>query len=300
MLNYSEFKDAIASQIKDYLPADYSDADVTITSVLKNNTTRLDGLTVRIPHSSICPNIYLNQYYADYENGRNIEDILSEIARVRQMHDTPADLDVTAITDFSRVKDKVAAKLINTEQNKEYLSDKPHTDIADLSAVYYINLGTDSCGSMTTVITDALLSQYHITVDELHEIAIQNMGTKARFCSMFEVLSELMSGSLPQDELCQADNMMFVLTNDSKLNGAAMLLCPATMDKVAEQVGSSYFIVPSSIHEALIVPFNDALDAGQLKQMVHEVNSTQVAPDEILSDSVYIYDYDNHRIVAAA
>ena len=51
---------------------------------------------------------------------------------------------------------------------------------------------------------------------------------------------------------------------------------------------------------SLIVPFNDALDAGQLKQMVHEVNSTQVAPDEILSDSVYIYDYDNHRIVAAA
>lgn len=300
MLNYSEFKDAIASQIKDYLPVDYSDADVSITSVLKNNTTRLDGLSIRTPESNICPNIYLNQYYADYENGRNIDDILSEIARVRQMHNGPADLDVSAITDFSRVRDRIAAKLINTDKNREYLEDKPHTDIADLSAVYYINLGTDSCGSMTTVITDALLSQYGISVSELHEIAVQNMGPKARFCSMFEVLSELMSGSFPPDELCQADNMMYVLTNDSKLNGAAMLLCPATMDKVAEQVGSSYHIILSSIHETLIVPFNDALDTEQLKQMVHEVNSTQVAPDEILSDNVYIYDYDTHRIVAAA
>lgn len=299
MLNYSEFKDAIASQIKDYLPADYSDADVTITSVLKNNTTRLDGLTIKSPKSNICPNIYLNQFFADYEDGRNIEDILSDIARIRQMHDSPSDLDVTAITDFSRVKDKIAAKLINTEHNKEYLADKPHRDIADLSAVYYINLGTDSCGSMTTVITDALLSQYDITVDELHEIAIQNMGTKARFCSMSEVLSELMSADI-QDGLCQADNMMYVLTNDTKLNGAAMLLCPITMDKVAEQVGSSYYILPSSIHESLVVPFNDGLDVEQLRQMVHEVNSTQVAPDEILSDNVYLYDYDNHRIIAAA
>ena len=298
-MTYEDFKDTIKEQIKDYLPADYSDADVTITSVLKNNATRLDGLSIRTPKSNICPNIYLNQFFTDYENGRNIEDILSDIARIRQMHDGPANLDVSAITDFDRVRDRIAAKLINTEQNKEYLADKPHRDIADLSAVYYINLGTDTCGSMTTVITNALLSQYGVTVDELHEIAVQNMGSKARFCSMFEVLSELMSSEI-QEGLCPADNMMYVLTNDSKLNGAAMLLCPTVMDKVAKQVGSSFYILPSSISETLIVPFNDDLNVDQLRQMVHEVNSTQVAPDEILSDNVYVYDYDNHRIVAAA
>ena len=298
-MTYEDFKDTIKEQIKDYLPADYSDADVTITSVLKNNATRLDGLSIRTPKSNICPNIYLNQFFTDYENGRNIEDILSDIARIRQMHDGPANVDVSAITDFDRVRDRIAAKLINTEQNKEYLADKPHRDIADLSAVYYINLGTDTCGSMTTVITNALLSQYGVTVDELHEIAVQNMGSKARFCSMFEVLSELMSSEI-QEGLCPADNMMYVLTNDSKLNGAAMLLCPTVMDKVAKQVGSSFYILPSSISETLIVPFNDDLNVDQLRQMVHEVNSTQVAPDEILSDNVYVYDYDNHRIVAAA
>lgn len=299
MLNYEEFKDAIASQIKDYLPVEYSDADVSITSVLKNNTTRLDGLSIKTPESNICPNIYLNQFFADYEDGRDIEDILTDIARIRQMHDAPADLDVAAITDFNRIRDRIAAKLINTEQNREYLEDKPHTDIADLSAVYYINLGSDACGSMTTVITNALLSQYDITVNRLHEIAIQNMGAKARFCSMFEVLSEFMSSDL-QDGLCPADNMMYVLTNESKLNGAALLLCPATMDKVAEQVGSSYYILPSSIHETLVVPFNDGLNVDQLKQMVREVNSTQVAADEVLSDNVYVYDYERHSIVAAA
>lgn len=300
MLNYEEFKDAVASQIKDYLPVEYANSDVTIHSVLKNNATRLDGLSIKKPESNICPNIYLNQYYTDYEDGRDIDDILSDIAHVRQMNDAPADLDVSAITDFSRIKDKIAAKLINTNQNREYLEDKPHTDIADLSAVYYIDLCSDSLGNMTTVITDSLLAQYDITLEKLHEIAIQNMVTKARFCNMFEILSELMSDSLPQDEFCPADNMMFVLTNESKLNGAAMILCPETMDKIAELVGSSYYILPSSIHETLVVPFSDGMNVEELKNMVHEVNSTQLSADEILSDNVYIYDYDKHRIVAAA
>lgn len=300
MLNYEEFKDAVASQIKDYLPVEYANSDVTIHSVLKNNATRLDGLSIKKPESNICPNIYLNQYYTDYEDGRDIDDILSDIAHVRQMNDAPADLDVSAITDFSRIKDKIAAKLINTNQNREYLEDKPHTDIADLSAVYYVDLRSDSLGNMTAVITDSLLAQYDITLEKLHEIAVQNMESKARFCSMLEVLSELMSDSLPQDEFCPADNMMFVLTNESKLNGAAMLLCPETMDKIAEQVGSSYYILPSSIHETLVVPFSDGMNVEDLKNMVHEVNSTQLSADEILSDSVYIYDYDKHHIVAAA
>ena len=300
MLNYEEFKDTIASQIKDYLPVEYSDSEVSINSVLKNNSAKLDGLIIKKPKSHICPNIYLNQYYADYEDGREIDDILSDIAHVRQMNDAPADLDVSAITDFSRIRDKIAAKLINTNQNREYLEDKPHTDIADLSAVYYVDLRSDSLGNMTAVITDSLLAQYDITLEKLHEIAVQNMESKARFCSMLEVLSELMSDSLPQDEFCPADNMMFVLTNESKLNGAAMLLCPETMDKIAEQVGSSYYILPSSIHETLVVPFSDGMNVEDLKNMVHEVNSTQLSADEILSDSVYIYDYDKHHIVAAA
>lgn len=62
MLNYEEFKDTIASKIKDYLPNEYSDTEVTINSFLKNNSVHLDGLIIREPGSNICPNIYLNQY----------------------------------------------------------------------------------------------------------------------------------------------------------------------------------------------------------------------------------------------
>ena len=288
MLNYEEFKDTIVSKIKDYLPADYADATVTINSVLKNNSLKLDGLNIRRENERIIPNIYLNQFYDDYSDGRALEDILSDIAKIRQKNSGPVDFDVTAI------------KLINSEQNAEYLKGKPHIEFADLSAIYYIDLGTDECGSMTTVISDYLLSQYEVSVEELHQTAIRNMASNARFSTMFEVLTEIMSDNIPADALCEADDMMFVLSNKNKINGASMLLCPSVMDMITEKVGKDYYLLPSSIHEALVVPDRPDMEVDSLASMVREVNATQVAKEEQLSDHVYRYNYDNHSLVIAA
>ena len=300
MLNYEEFKDAVASRIKEFLPDSYQDATISIVSVLKNNSLRLDGLTVRREGETVCPNIYLNQFYEQYEDGREFENILSEIARIRQSHEGPLDLDVAAITDWEQVKTKVLIKLVNSAQNAEYLEGKPHKDIADLSAIYYIDLGTDICGNMTTVITDALLSQYGVSVEELHQTAVQNMGSKARFCSMFEVLTELMGENAPNDEQMLSDNAMFILSNDTKINGFSVFLCPEVMDDVAEKVGTDFYILPSSVHEGLVIPRNPGIELDSLLSMVKEVNATQVSQEERVSDHVYRYSYVNHCLEIAA
>ena len=112
MLAYEEFKDAITSQIKDYLPADFSNATVSINSVLKNNSSKLDGLTIRREGESICPNIYLAQFYEDYIDWRALEDILSDIAKIRQKHSGPVDFDITAITDFDSVKSNTIKSMV--------------------------------------------------------------------------------------------------------------------------------------------------------------------------------------------
>lgn len=300
MLNYEEFKDAVASRIKEFLPDSYQDATISIVPVLKNNSLRLDGLTIRREGESVCPNVYINGMYDQYKDGRELEDILSEIARIRQSHEGPLDLDVAAITDWEQVKPKVLVKLVNSAQNAEYLEGKPHKDIADLSAIYYIDLGTDICGNMTTVITDALLSQYGVSVEELHQTAVQNMGSKARFCSMFEVLTELMGENAPNDEQMLSDNAMFILSNDTKINGFSIFLCPEVMDDVAEKVGTDFYILPSSVHEGLVIPRNPGIELDSLLSMVKEVNATQVSQEERVSDHVYRYSYVNHCLEIAA
>jgi len=89
---------------------------------------------------------------------------------------------------------------------------------------------------------------------------------------------------------------MFVLTNISRINGAACMLYEDVLSNFANSIDSDLYILPSSIHEVIIVPQVNNLDKTELCQMVKEVNAEGVADDEILSDHVYVYNRTNHTI----
>lgn len=82
-MNYTKFKEMIAEHILEYLPDSYADAEVSVQTVIKNNSVHLDGLIIRVPGSNICPNVYLNQYFDQYEDGKDFNDIMSKLASVR-------------------------------------------------------------------------------------------------------------------------------------------------------------------------------------------------------------------------
>ena len=80
---------------------------------------------------------------------------------------------------------------------------------------------------------------------------------------------------------------MIILTNDKKYNGAGVILCDAVLKAVYRKIGE-FYILPSSIHEVILVPAN-AVDPTALAAMVKTINATQVAEEEQLSDDVYVY-----------
>lgn len=92
---------------------------------------------------------------------------------------------------------------------------------------------------------------------------------------------------------------MYVLTNDRTLNGAAALFYPGVQEMVAEKMQGDYFVLPSSVHEVLIVPDDGNMDFKELREMVKEVNGTQVQPDEVLTGEVYSYDRQNKKLMVA-
>ncbi len=84
---------------------------------------------------------------------------------------------------------------------------------------------------------------------------------------------------------------MLVLSNATTQNGASALFYPDVLEKIGEQAGQNFFILPSSIHETLIVPDDGRFDYQMLESMVKEINAAErVAPEDRLSDSVYHYD----------
>ena len=301
-MKFDEFKDAVVSKIREFLPETFANADVRLNVVTKNNDMRLTGLTITAGGSNVSPTIYLESFFDAYEKGEDINTILKKIADTRVSHEFRDNFDVEEITDFERCKVSIIPRLVGKAWNKDLLEERPHKDIADLSVTYCIMLGECQDGSMSVPITNALLASWDISVNELHDIAIANMDkvTPPVFSSLSSIIGSLMMDSMPGDMTAEekdaalsgftsADDAMYVLTNKQKLNGAAEVLNRSVMERIIGQIGKDFYILPSSIHEVLIVPAMPDMEASMLEDMVREVNQTQVNPEDRLSDNVYVY-----------
>lgn len=311
-MEYKDFVEQVKEQIKDYLPEKFADAEVDVRQVVKNNDRVLDGLIIRTDESNLSPTIYLNPYFEQLRQGDGMDDIVAMIAGDYQEHSIDHDMDMSAVTDFDSIKDKITCRLINGENNRKFLQDKPYTKVEDLAVVYQILMGKQEKGTTTITITDALMDRYGITTDELHEQAMRNMDVLQPFCfkEMNEMMAEIFAENIAEEQgisIKEAERIaakmvpdipdtMYVLTNDAKVNGAAEILNDDIRQEIAKKVGD-FYMLPSSIHETLIIPKSAGMDLGELEQMVREVNRTQVAPEERLSDHVYEYDAKEHELI---
>ncbi len=305
MMDFNEFKSSIIENIMDFLPERYEGMGIALQEVTKNNGQCLTGLLIRMENSNVAPCIYLDQYYAQYQNGRDMDDILHAISDVRTSNEA-IHFDADRITDFEQVRDKIICRLVNAETNGEYLSDKPHMQMDDLVVVYAVRLGSYEGGQMSVAITNNIMENYGITIKELHEIALHNLSESAiEFKSMRETMIDLMfPDGLPENDpmerlLPKEDNMrsMYVLTNAERLNGAAAVLDRNTMDRIAEKFGGDYIVIPSSIHEVIILPITADVSLSEIEQVIQDVNSEYVSPEERLSNHAYRYDSKSHKLV---
>lgn len=301
-MTFVEFKDAVVGKIREYLPETFKNADIRLQVVTKNNDMHLTGLTITAGGSNVSPTIYLESFFDAYEKGEDINTILKKIADTRVSHEFKDRFDVEEITDFERCKSSIIPRLIGKAWNKSLLEERPHKDIADLSVTYCIMLGECQEGSMSVPITNQLMNTWNISVNELHDIALGNMEkiTPAEFTSMSNMIGNMLLDDLPRDmtdeereealsAFSMGEDAMYVLTNRQKLNGAVQVLNRDVMDRIIDKIGRDFYILPSSIHEVLIVPAAPDMEVSMLRGMVQEVNQTQVSPEERLSDNVYVY-----------
>ncbi len=290
-MGFEDFATAVVDRIRDFLPQDYANANVELRTVTKNNDMRLTGLTIRSIESNIAPTIYLEQFYDRYSEGEAMSEILQKIADTRLRHEVNDTFCTEQITDFENVKDRIVPKLVNKAWNEELLKDRVHTDMGDLSVTYQILLQQDFSGNATVAITNQLMKGWDIQVSALHALALKNMSrlTPSTFEPMSKVLAsmlgeeaEMFTGGNPEDEI------MWVLTNSGKINGSAAVLDKEIMRTVADTLGD-FIILPSSIHELILIRNTKDTDTEMLEQMIKEVNNGQVAQDERLSDHPYRY-----------
>ena len=294
-MKFDEFANVVVEKIRDYLPDTFAEAEVKLETVIKNNDLKLTGITIRREGSNICPTIYLEQYFKAYESGAEMDKILGKIADTRMKNDFEESFDADQFKDFDWVKDMIVPRLVNKEQNLEQLTERPYSAIADLAVTYHIMLFN---GNASTPVTNDFMKVWGIKTEELHELAVRNMARliPGTFRGMSVVMNALCGGKT--DVLDPENEMLFVLSNEGGWYGAAAVLDDKIMKSVVKRVGEKFYVLPSSVHELLVVPSNIGMDVGQLKEMVTSINASEVALEEQLSDNVYRYSTEKGLQVA--
>lgn len=264
--------------------------------------------------------------YQEYEAGRPMEDIMETIGGLRETNNVEKDISITDMFDFEQIKDSIVFRVVGAEENQSRIQNMPHRIEHDMALIYQIMMQKTEYGMASIQITNDLMETLGVNETTLHEVAMKNTPREfpMTFQSMNEVIKEIMRKDfmgINLDELSDEDGMksflealfeegmadmeqdappMYVLTNESKLNGAAVLFYPEVQEKIAEQLGGDYFVLPSSVHEVLIVPDQGILEYQELKDMVNDVNNTHVPPDEVLTGEVYSYDKESRQLMFAS
>ena len=304
MMKFEEFKEAVKENILGCMPEDFEGATVTIKEVVKTNDVKLSGLTVLKKGAVIAPTIYLEPYYEAFQKGEmSIDEAVNHVGRLI-VENTPNGADkfaniVECVSDFEYVKPRLYAVLVNTETNM-HLIEENHLicrKFLDLTIIYKIMVSNeDEVASIS--VSEQLLSIWNdVTEEDVYNLAMENtpkllppaIHDMNEMISEFEEDDEMLQMILQQMESIPAEERMYVVTNKQKMHGASSIITSDILKMVSEKVNSDLWILPSSIHEVIVVSSNKFDNPKSLKKMVAEVNENSVPAEEVLSGSIYHY-----------
>lgn len=275
-MEYTDFVKAMHREVRGQMEPDVA---VEIHTAIKNNSALRTGLVFIKKDVNIAPTIYLEEFYEQYLEGASVQEMAQTIHSIYEKISLKNSYPYNNILKFENIKDKIVYKLIHKESNLELLREIPYEEYLDLAVVFYILLDHTGFGPATILIRSEHMLRWNVTKEEISRLAKENTPKL-----------------LPMDLGILADTM-YVVTNQTRNLGAAVMLYPDTWEKVAALIGEDFYILPSSIHELIVVPESIGMNRLQLENMVEEINHTEVEQEEILSNTVYRYIRKEKRVI---
>lgn len=263
-----------------------SKCNVSTTKVTKNNGIVLNGLVFQEEGTHICPTIYIDDFLESLALGVSMETVIQKILELYQKSDIQENIDVSNLAKFQNVKSRIIFQLINTERNASLLNELPSVSFLDFSIIFKILIDSPAESTATVTIGHTLMKIWNVSTEELYEAA--KINTPALMAYELKSMSEIFVDfdDIPiQDNYCR----MFALSNKQHVNGCGCILYPHVLENFAQSIRSDLFILPSSLHEVILVPFIKETDADALAEIVKYVNRHELSQEEFLSDHVYCY-----------
>lgn len=226
----------------------------------------------------------------------------SEVSElVEQLIPLPKDA-LCWVEDWETVKNSIFFRLVSKKKNKEYQNTMVYEEFCDLMAIAVVQVFSDAKSVKMMRVTKTLLSHWNVSEAEVLKVARQNTESlcPGKITNMLGVISGMLEPSekelFPDTEKIPHD--MYVLTNINQVNGATVMMYDSFLKRLHQKMGT-FVLLPSSIHEVIVYPFDkNSMSFYEYQQMVMEINQTCVLEEEVLADSVYLYDGNQILLVA--
>lgn len=294
-MNYQQFIEEVERRVKEKIKGNET-ITVYIHTAVKNNGKERKGITVLEKGIHISPTIYLEEYFQQFQEGKPIEKIVEKILQLYEEVKCSHPCEESLLQNYEELKGKFACKLIHRGKNEKLLNDIPYVPWMDLAIVVFVLLEVSPYGTATVLVRKEHLEIWGLTEAQLFDEAKKNTPILLpyQFCPMRKLLQEICPYAVDEGE--EEEESLYVLSNKLRSFGAASMLYDGILEKVGQKLGENYYILPSSIHEVIVVPESKSPVKQDLEEMVREINETQVEEEEVLSDRVYYFSRKENRL----
>lgn len=294
-MEMKEFAEKVRCKTEQLLGEEYK---VTLQEVQKNNGVRLQGLLIMAKRNNVSPTIYLDHFLEAYESGVPLAELVDRILQIYREDTMQKSIDLSFFRDFEKVKRRICYRVINSAQNEALLKQIPHVPLLDLAICFYYALEDNAIGNGSILIYNSHMEMWHTCTAELMWAAQDNTPRiyPPECISMGTMLAEVLKEEEKKEAWITADIPMKVISNPNRLHGAACMLYPGLLKKVAELFKADFYVIPSSVHELIILPADSVEHPEELRELIGEVNRIHVEPEEVLSDNLYYYSRHDENI----
>lgn len=272
--------------------------ETELSEVRKNNGVMKEVLYVRKKGSECIPCFYTEELYRSYCDGENVTGLAEHMVNVVLGEcDTVRD-EIQNQLKTEWIETHMFLRLVQIEKNMKWLEDAVYIPYLDLAAVVYVLTADDDTGVKSFLLPKYMWDMLGKgTPEDCFFELIANTKRLFPECvwQMEAVTSETGEGvdGLLRivEEIGEGlqENRLYVLSNQRKVNGASVILYPELLKRIYDGFSGNYYVIPSSVHEVLVLKEKGEEDEEYLNYMVTEVNEYQVEPEEILSGHVYYY-----------
>ncbi len=291
-MTYCTFEEELMEQVSGYMKITNPDATLRLVPTVRNNEQEERLLVIDSPAYKESPAIRLRELYASCTEEVEIAAVAQQVCQSVEAYKGNLKFDIEEFWDFAKAKDKIIFRLIHARKNWKRLKNMPYKPYMDLAIVFLYRLEQVPEGEGTIAITNEIAGKWHTTVEQLWELAWENTQRiyEPEGMPLQSFLQEFKLGDMP-------DTGLWLLTNKRRSFGAGVLLYDGVLDGFANRFQSDFYILPSSVHEVLLLPMEQDMELADFHEMVQDANSEAVKPDEVLSDHAYYYSRKLHRIV---